>query len=754
VSKDIELKEIGKSGLGAGRPGDGLTVKRWEYETMTPFQELYSPLDSVKPEQLIAKYIKTPLMARRMLEPYQTRFHAPTTTRLIDMESFFLLSPRVGGGVITTIARQSPTFVNKIFDLIMSITNIVEVGTTERFQENQEITRTLAQRVNEIMSTSSLGTQITSVNSDRVFKTLGVMSIIGGGMEVRFDIPRPEVRDPTTLIGCLSYLALTPDNLLNLGDAQRALQYIFIHYHARHEKPKKRGKTGYTEVKYMPYEEDRLKPTGGTRKSVTTQFTADLLESEFGFIDGGYDYYEDYLDALDPNGAVYRFFNQLTEVRPINGHPPPVGYPDMVDGVKQFYPFKALDGRDEFTGRWGILVNYIRTMRELPLSMDDSGQARMYKSLTRIFVNRAAIPTNYMTGLTRVINTILPLGLNIGDVPERIPIDMKPTDMISLLYTVDMKTLLIGSGIYDFVFWANGLRSDFETYVSLSTMVHQRFANLRDGSERRAILTRLLKLCDDFFSVPESRAFFPFLLHEFSPPLNDGNVAVYTSIFSDAINECEGRIRDYLPYLGYESQLIYEGEVSDSRDLDDLKAANFVGENRRTGLDYVIVSKGVVADGSISDGYKAYDRRDLRTFKEELTSKGVITYDPRALGAYAPQLSDNFPFIKWDVQFDTPEQSKDISDNEDAMFDKISTTNSTHQMMVRVRDNDKSVGLVRRIKHKGHTFMIPDRHFNKKLLRLDPEEFGEGTHLIVWTFDPSKILKSIEIETKAVPTRF
>jgi hypothetical protein len=747
VADRLELDEGGRFGLGQGRPGDGVTGKIFEYQTMTQLDDMFAPLASVKQETLISKYFRTPRMVRDMMEPFGTNYHRPAVSREVDLTSFHIINPATSVDIFSIMGRQSPGFVTQIFELISSMSNVVKVGQTERFVESMEISRALSQRVNEILPTSNMGTQITSVNSDRVFLHLATMSLMGDAMELRFRIPKPEERDPTVFMSCLSYLVLTPDNLLNVGDAERCLQYIFIHYHARHEVPSN------TTSKYVKYEEDRMGNFLVNREEIFAQFPANQARN--GLCDLGYDNYQDLLaNAGMAPGSIIEFFSMLDPARGYYnpaGHAPPNNWPASVNGVQQYYPFRSLPGSNEFVGRWGLLINYLRTMRELNMRMDDSTQVRMYRSLTRLFVGRGSLAESYMSGLTKVTNTLRPLGLHFGHVAEKIPLDMKPTDLVSLLYTVDMKTLYIDTGIYDFVLWSNAFKADLVTYGSLATLVYGRFQFLKNGSERREILKMVLAGCRDFFAVPETQAFFELLNREWRPAINAVGQGQLTTMFTDAIVECEQRVLSALPKFGYSGRILFRADVDTSR-ITDLTDAVFQGDTRRTGLDYAIVSNGIAGDDAVEAGFRVYDRKQLSLYIDELTTRGVIASVQRDSHVFSPYLSTNYPFVKFMVKFDSPQEAVKADDNRH-LFETLKM-NQAVNMTVRVRDNDEQIDSVRIVKQLGETFMISQNDFGKYLQRLDPEDFGKTTKFRIYQFDASNVLTKFTIENLSTPYRF
>jgi hypothetical protein len=261
-------------------------------------------------------------------------------------------------------------------------------------------------------------------------------------------------------------------------------------------------------------------------------------------------------------------------------------------------------------------------------------------------------------------------------------------------------------------------------------------------------LKELLSVCGDYFATPESRKMFEILLFEYRPPLLDGNRARYTTIFSEAVEECENRIRTYLPSLGYTSQIVYRGDVSDR--LGNLTRSEFQGD-RRSGLDYIICSRGLTPDGDVDKdlGYRFYDRKDLSTFREELLGRGVIGVNEELRGEYPLQLSDNYPFAKFDVHFDSLSEARIIQDREDQLFEEFSSLNKSFNFSVRVRDNDEVTSVVSRIKSVGHDFMIPDTLVIRHLFRFDADQYNRRSRYVVWQFKTSEEIREIVIQKKA-----
>jgi hypothetical protein len=775
VDPNREIVELGRFALGAGGPGDRVTAKLYAFNTGLEIDEIYRPLATLTEQHIIVNYIKTPLQARAIVDNFRTQFHRPIVSRDVRANKFYVIGPRVGAASFEAIGRESPTFVNKVFDMTMSATNLITIGQSEKFPENQEITKEVATRVNEIQPTNNIGTQITSVRSDRVFKTLVAAGVMDGGTIIRFPIAKPEVRNPITLLGCFSYVTLTPDNLIDLGDAQNALQYIFRHHYANHYSPNG-GRT------YIPYEEDVFNaPFPAARGNLLDFNVAAFVGAGAprGSIANQTGNYAAAFPLWAAGGAYEQFFNMFAAgggtFEPLNGYPPPVGFQQFVNGVAQFYPYRALNypggigvaqPSPKFVGRWNLLVNYLRATRVHDLRLDDNSESRMYRGMLRLFLNRGIVPSNFMREYTVVTNTLRPLRLRIGPVAQPIELEVKPYDMMALMYTVDLKSIYIGTGIYEFALWSNAFKADLELYISASSLVRQRYAHLRSGAERRAILKELLLRLDDFFTVPESRACFEFLNLEFRPPFNAGGGPVFTHIVIDALVECEQRLYDALPRFGYTSRLSYEAPLANNAVINAIKAQVAAGGPPLTfitsGLDYVTVSNdmAVIAAGGPTI---QYHRQNLALRVVDMNARGVIFQHfvgGNGTNAFAVN-SLNYPWIKLNIKFDSLSESYEVNDPEMTIMEKLKNYEAIN-FTIRVRDLDVIPGLIRRIRARGLTFMPELEDFLPMWNELNRFERGAGvpgSQLIpaanvavrVFDFDPSDKISTFEIQDLDAP---
>jgi hypothetical protein len=244
------------------------------------------------------------------------------------------------------------------------------------------------------------------------------------------------------------------------------------------------------------------------------------------FLGGGRGSYANYLLGPDPNGVFKLFFGMFSANNPYyrpNGHPPPAGYPQNVNGVAQRYYFMGMPGVREMEGRWGLTVDFLRALGQLKLNMSDSTETRMFTKVSAIFNRRGATAASYMESYTQVVNSLAPVSLATGPIPNPVLFDMKSVDMVSILYVVDLKSLYLNSGVYAYATWLSELKQDLNTYASLSYYVRSKFRRVLGGSERRLILSKLLNACKDFFITREIESFFPFLNFEYSPGILGAN---------------------------------------------------------------------------------------------------------------------------------------------------------------------------------------------------------------------------------------
>jgi hypothetical protein len=325
---------------------------------------------------------------------------------------------------------------------------------------------------------------------------------------------------------------------------------------------------------------------------------------------------------------------------------------------------------------------------------------------------------------------------------------MKPVGLISILYVVDLKTIYLDIGVYKYAIWISELKHDFLTYASISSYVRRNFANLLQGSERRAVLSKVLKASADFFITKEIWAFIEFLNFEYSPAGLGPAQPMFNSIFTDAIQECTDRIINALPRLGYTSVLDFNTQLSYNN--NPLVAPQLNIANAHSGLDYIIVGEafpGGVLKMVNGVPIVQYVRGSVSQFVNQLQGEGVIVAVP-AGGPYTQQLmgqQDNYPFVKLKIRFDDVSQALSIDDPVSDITQKLKS-NEPLTITVRLRTQDQNIGHVRMIRWRGHIFMADQSSIIPMLSRVQPADFGASSMIVAYVLKTEKRLTDLPVE--------
>jgi hypothetical protein len=342
-------------------------------------------------------------------------------------------------------------------------------------------------------------------------------------------------------------------------------------------------------------------------------------------------------------------------------------WPAVRAGVNISYPFMP---SRLYPGRWGgraqEFSDFLGAIAALSIARTVQPKDRaMVASIIKVLNNWGDTLVRYYEAVSNGALLLQSMGLTPDSKMTKSRITVSATDLASMLTNLDLATIAISPRIFEAFEWSRAFKESLTIYCSLANLVwfDPVFGNTYSKSERKRLITDLLKTCSVWFPISEFDAWVPTLNDEFRPPsgLNTG--------FSRAVLTYRNLLVALQQDYGWYREMFFRTALVAPP----------------AGFDYMTLTDGTV--GGIAASRITRDEVALR---KKLTPGTEIFADARYFNGVGKIKSLAVPFVRGKLIFDDPNKVPEADVPVNAIVKKLQD-NERVVIDIHLRFNDNNL---------------------------------------------------------------